>query len=506
MKRLIQNSAVPTALLIIFIGSALLDYFLPAMGDDLSFWYFLGLEDYTVPNRKTISFILAHIFGCNGRIFDYMGPVVINLLPRVMAAIVMGGMAGLFFFSILFASRIPHRRHTAFSIVILTVTLAVIPWWDGMYLRVCQFNYSWGTTFCLLFIALFFANRNKPDSKTTLCLLGILGIFAGGAHEQTGVAMSAAFILWALPRRRFLTLSARQKVMIIALFFGTFLTIAAPSIWHRAAAGSVRQTLGLLITTTVPVYLLLLLITGICMCTRRGRTFIYGMAATQWIIYVAAGFFAGVIAILSGIPGRTGFFTEACAIVALARMALACNSSIKRPIAAIISILCIGIIAAHFTTSIYWQKKMYREFMDVKAEYAASPDGIVFYDFTNRYDVSPLTLNRVKGVADADDVWFLLTLRTAYRPDGNIPVVLPTTMRGFTENLADSVSDGSTTVYTKRPAHVVLTQDSLPLQYYPGPSPRFITKTTLTDGRDIWVATPRVRDPGDYELSVISKE
>ncbi len=41
---------------------------------------------------------------------------------------------------------------------------------------------------------------------------------------------------------------------------------------------------------------------------------------------------------------------------------------------------------------------------------------------------------------------------------------------------------------------------------YPGPAPRVISQTKLADGRDIWIATPRVRDPGDYELAVISEE
>lgn len=107
-------------------------------------------------------------------------------------------------------------------------------------------------------------------------------------------------------------------------------------------------------------------------------------------------------------------------------------------------------------------------------------------------------------MADADDLWLLQVMRDAYKPGGNIPVVLPESMAGFASHLTDSVSDGRNTVYTFRPDNVVMTQDGLPLQYYPGPAPRFVTQTTLADGRDVWIATPRVRDPGDYELPVIS--
>ncbi len=504
MKKILQNPVVAAVLAIIAIGSALLDYYLPAMGDDLAFWHFLGLEDYTAPDRRTISFILAHIFGCNGRLFDYMGPVVINLLPRAMAAALMGGMAALFFFSIWWAVDVPQRRHTAFSVVLLTSVLAIMPWWDGMFLRVCQFNYLWGTAFCILFIAIFFAKPSGRDSRAALWGVALLGVFAGAAHEQTGVAMSATFICWALAGRRYRTLTLRRKVMLAALFAGTFLTVAAPAIWHRAAQDSVHQPIVPLLVTTLPLYLILMSVTAVCMCTRRSRAFIIGLASTSWSIYVSAGFIAGIIAVLSGIPGRTGMFTEACAAVALARMCMDVRCHIGKIPAALITIVCIALITAHFTVSVRYQSRMYGEAEAVKREYIASSDGIVFYDFTSRCDVPLLTLNRVKGVADADDLWLLQVMRDAYKPGGNIPVVLPESMAGFASHLTDSVSDGRNTVYTSRPDNVVITQDGLPLQYYPGPAPRFVTQTTLADGRDVWIATPRVRDPGDYELPVIS--
>lgn len=502
-----MTPAVIIALVVISVGSGLLDFFLPAMGDDLMFWSHLGLDNYTAPDRKTLSFIAAHISGCNGRVFDYMGPVIINLLPRALASTVMGVMAGMFFYSILFAARVPRRGHVAFSMALLSITLAVMPWWDSLFLRVCQFNYSWGTTFCLLFTGLFFSDRSlKMAGKTTLLSLCLLGVCAGAAHEQTGVAMSATYILWGLHGRRYRRLSMRRKMMIAGLFFGTFLTIAAPSIWHRAAAGTVRQNLLPLLTTTLPVYLLLLMLIGMLAMTRAGRKYLGRMAATDWTVYVIAGFFAGIIAVAGGIPGRTGFFAEACAIVALAQMALTCRNTISRVAGGVIAAVCMAAISLHFAVSVRWQRQMGQEYDDVRIAYTSSADGIVYYDFSNRYDASPLTLYRVKGVADADDFWNLHALREAYRTDGLLPVVLPTSLSGITDSLTDSVTDGSTTVYSFRPAGIVMTLDSIELQCHPGPAPRVISHTQLADGRDIWIATPRVRDPGDYEQDLISEE
>ena len=132
----------------------------------------------------------------------------------------------------------------------------------------------------------------------------------------------------------------------------------------------------------------------------------------------------------------------------------------------------------------------------------ASPDGIVYYDITVRYDVSPLALNRVKGVPDADDYWARHSISEAYGTPGKIFAVLPSCFRGELEAMADSVAHGATAVYASRPDGCVLTEDDVLLRRYPGPAPQAVYSARMADGREIWIATPRVRDPGDYELPV----
>ena len=260
MKRHTRNSTVAIALLVIAAGSGLLDYFTPMTGDDLMFWNALGLHDYTAPDRSTVSFILAHIFGCNGRLFDYMGPIITNLPPRWLSSVLMGAMAGVFFFSVLFAARVPSRRHTAFSLALLAVTLAVMPWWDSMYLRVCQFNYPWAAAFCLLFIGFFFRDASAPQGRLRLWALLFLGICAGASHEQAGVALCAAFLWWCFVGKRYRRLSLRRKYMLAGLLAGSLLSAGAPSIWARASAAAPGQSFGLLVATTLPVLMVFLLV------------------------------------------------------------------------------------------------------------------------------------------------------------------------------------------------------------------------------------------------------
>lgn len=498
---------VVAILIIVAVGSGVLDYYLPQMGDDLRFWNFLGLDAYKIPNRQTISFILAHIVGCNGRVFDYMGPVVINLLPGLAAAVVMGLMAGLYYFSVWYAARVPQRGHASFSAALLTLVLLVTPWWDSLFLRVCQFNYTWGTTFCLLFIAKFFQETSAKPTRLGLFLLCLLGICAGCAHEQTGVAMCAAFFLWTITGGRYRKLSLRQKAMLGALLFGALLTVCTPAIWMRAGDNRAPQYLSTLILTTYPAFLALLSLLAALAVFKSGRSFVWRMAKqADWLVMLTAAFVAALIGVYSGIPGRTGVFTEACSLVLLARMALQVKFRINKAAAGIVCALCLLFITAHFCAAVASQKPMRVQHDQVVNAYKASPDGIVYYDYDGRYDAHPLALNRVKGVADGDDDWNLFVLAETYRDDERPLIVLPSAMRGCLDELTDSVTCGSTTIYSQKPTCLVVTADGLLLQYYPGPAPRSVQSTTLEDGRQIWVAAPRVRDPGDYNLPVIYRE
>lgn len=504
MKPLRERPLVVLALLIIGLGSGLIDYFLPAMGDDLVFWQHLGLHDYTAPSRSTVSFIGAHIVGCNGRLFDIFGPVVTNLLPKAIASVLMGAMAMLFYISVLYAARVPRERHTAFALGLIAVTTAVMPWWDSMFLRVCQFNYQWGTTFCLLFIALFFDADKGRERPWRNVLYWMLGALAGASHEQTAVALCGGFGLWLL-FGHWRDLTPRRKWMLAGLIVGALLPLCVPALYKRLGEERVGQTPGLLVLTTIPALLALYAVCAVCLARRRSRREILRLAGGEWGMLVLTATIAAAIGIASGIPGRTGFYSEACAIVAFARLALLLRVRVHPLVAGAVSAASLLLLIAHFAVSVATQRVMGREFAEVLAAYQKSADGIVYYDYHGRYDVSPLTLNRVKGVGDADDLWNIYAIQLAYGSPAKKYIVVPTGLRGRIEGMADSVSSAGTTVYRRQPSHAVLTADSLPLQYYPGPRARMLTRTHLRDGSEIWIATPRVRDPGDYALPVISK-
>jgi len=493
-----KNGAVCLMLILIALGSGILDYFVPDMGDDLRFRYFLGLDDYVFPDRRTLSFILGHMVGCNGRIFDFLGPVIIYMLPRVLASVVMGLMSGLFFYSIVKVSDIPEKSFTTLKTVTITAVMLLMPWWDSMFMRVCQFNYMWGTAFCLLFIYYFFKKGIK-SGRCIKVMLFMLGVFAGGTHEQSGLAMTSVF--GALIMMRYIKIESGQRRLLMAgLVAGTFIALSSPAIWIRVGKEIVRAPFLSLVATSFPVMTAMLVVVCICLLWERGRAFIKTGLHTSWGVLAGVSIVSGLIGVVSGIPGRTGFLSETCAVIVLVQMGLGLEWSIKRLPAILITVSCFMLVTVHFVVSINAQSTLYKEFEDVKREYIKSADGIVYYDFTTRYDVSPVTLYRVKGVADADDLWNLYVLREVYGHSEKNPVVLPVSMKGKIENFADSISCGDVTVYSHKPDNMIVTSDDVMLQNYHGTSPRVVTETMAGGKKKIWIATPLVCDPGDLHV------
>lgn len=492
MKKFLAPKVVVLTLLFIAVCSAVLDYYLPAMGDDLRFWHFLGLEDYHYPDRLTLKFIGGHVVGCNGRIFDYVGPIIINMLPRLVAAIVMGSMMGLYFYTVLLSAKIPRQsNYTAFTLLMLGATLAAMPWWDAMWLRVCQFNYTWATTAGLLFVYWFF-RPNTESKKLTLILLFALGIAAGGLHEQVGVSLCGAFFIWLVLGKGYKQLSAIRKTMVIGLFIGVLFPLGSPAFWDRVGSDSIPDDTIHLIETTIPVFVALLLVILCCCVNAKGRNYLRRSLTDQYLILLLAATFASCIAVWSGIPGRTGWFVESAALVILARMAVKANITTNKVMGSAAGCLALLFIVSHYVFTIQGQRRAYDEYTAMRELYLASEDGIVYYDYTGRYDFPFMAFNRIKGVPDSDDRWNRFVLGEAYRKEDMPLRILPAKFAGQLPIEGDSLTIGTTTVYKSRPENVEMTADTLLLQPWQG-GLRVVEQIPYG-----WVATELVLDPGDY--------
>lgn len=411
MKKLSRNPSWSIWLLLIFIAlaTALLDFFTPLTGDDLSFHSFMLRKDNIL--HGIASFFLGHYLGCNGRFLDFLGPAIYEVLPPGVGSLLMGLMAALYFYALLLASRLIRPRGVAASFLVVAVMLAILPWWDWMWLRVCQFNYLWSATFALIFVAWF-------GNATRWWPLAVVGFLAASAHELTGVSLCGAYAVYLFTRRRYRALARPDWCALASLPLGTLFVIASPALYFRLGQEVEAYPYGPLVLSTLSVVVLLLVVIAVMLCSPSGRHRLSLLWATPWAVCVLVAVFSSVVVIYSDIPGRTGWVSQSFAAVSL--VLLMPHPHIRRLTASLIICVSAIWIAVHYCVSVCEQCRVAQEMSRVLEAYIAADSPYVVFDATDRYEVNPLTLWRVKGVPDADDSWlrhvYAVTYASADRP------------------------------------------------------------------------------------------
>lgn len=495
----------------IAISFTILDYYTPSMGDDLGKWNDLGLESYNFFSYSTIKFIGSHYLACNGRIIDSVGPVITNALPHLVASILMGIMAAFYFWMILVSLNIFKRRYITLQLVIITCAILLIPWWDSMWLRVCQFGYIWSTSFCLLFFVLF-CKKNYLQSLTVFksLLLIAIGILTGFCHEQTGICSSCALIVYLIINKRYKSLSKTQLILSLSLFLGTAFALMSPMLWHRIETSVVLVSTSELLWTTLPVACLLLIIIAIMIIFESGKKRLRYLLTTTWPVYVTITLTGGAISIFSHIIGRTGILPETAAIISIILIFKDITLTIPKSTAVVVSSLLIIMVTVHFVGASTLQYKLSKEYQEVFDKYINSEDGIVCYDVTYRTDFPILALNHAQGVPDADDFYLLSVLGKVYRKDSVMLTVLPKQFYGKVNTFQDSLTYDGFTLFDKRPKDVtfaisengmdtitIINRNDRDLILFPRKTSR---------NRLIYIASPLIIDKGDHWIRIENLE
>ncbi|MDE7426704.1 MAG: hypothetical protein K2M79_02765 [Muribaculaceae bacterium] len=469
---------------IIAIGTGILDYFTPLMGDDLSKWMAMGGESEQFSLRKAISFLAANYFGCNGRIFDAVGPVLFTVLPKAVFACLIGVMTGWFFIAIAMAAGIFKAHERTIACGFITITLFSLPWWDSMFMRVCHYNYIWSSAFALYYIYFWF-HGFMPKRFGHLILFSF-GLLTGCFHEQTGISLCCVFTLM-------LIISRCQKwklSMYIGLLFGTFLTVASPGFWRRNSSIITDSERIELIFTTVPWVVILIFIT-LYIVLRRNK-YMNVVKTPEYITYLCTALLTSAIAIYSTVPGRTGWLAECLALVALYKLIIYTRVKIIQFFRILINSLCFIIIIIHFSVSVFWQLKMSQEYDRAMTEYQNSRNGIVRMSYTSRMDVSPLTLYRVKGLPDGDDTYILSLWERFFNPHKPLVLIDPTF------NVSDSVPYPCFKVYNS-------IQDTITICVSPFDKQKNVVTEFEEDSTKLYLIQPLIIDPGDHWHTVDDK-
>lgn len=99
---------------------------------------------------------------------------------------------------------------------------------------------------------------------------------------------------------------------------------------------------------------------------------------------------------------------------------------------AAIGVVILAVTCVQMILFAVWEHRLGAELREVIEKYKASPDGIVFADYTRDDEVPAFLLNKVRGVPDADDAWILRSIAWYYGDADSRPLkILPTGVRGI---------------------------------------------------------------------------
>lgn len=447
----------------------------PYAGDDL---VYAGIRADSVFDYPRVA--AGHWLSTNGRLGDKL-LIPFLAAPRPLLALVCALALGLMYVYAVLCARV-----RGFAAVALVAALAlVLPWWDSMYQFCCQFNYVWPSAFVLIAFSL--VNKSATLGRLQVVLSAVFCFFAGMMHEAAGVPLCFGWLVMIAAKK--CRPHRRQWLLLGAFAVGTFCSIVSPGLWARFGAMSDPDDAALPLlfkSDAVAVFLWVTIL--VCLLFRQGRDAVRRLFDSPLGVFAIAAAASAAVSVASGIVGRSGWFAELYALIALAGWASMYFIFRHRSPTVILSV----IVAAQAVGVAVCQVRLGREYREFEEAYTSAQSGVVYMDCTRDTDIPWWTLGRLRGVPDPDDLYLLYCLSQYRHPAGAWPVVVPSEVRTA---VAGRLQNGD------------ILCDTLP------PSVRYISFSpgqpqvglVEIDGRE-WTAqrvghlyhlSPRIIDPGD---------
>lgn len=490
------------SLLVIVAAAGVAEYtFMPYGGDDFAYMTTLRTStgfDGRFPLWLYPKSVALHWLLSNGRMANFLAPLFLALFPKWLNSLILGCCMALLPLLILKLGRVNDRP--LLGVAVIAVVMWAFPWWDFMMTVDFALNYSVSTV-SVLAVGLLF--RRRPDCRSVAArvALFVLGGVAGCMHEALTLPLLAGAGLYIWKNRLWSSLPAATRMLALGFAAGVAVVFLSPGIWSRFGQDfTPDDPLPILLLKSVPVTLsgLLLLIAVSLIPSSRPRLVRFlSSDASVWIIasLLSTGFCA-----VGGIVGRSGWFSQTFALVAICRwFSMSPVGRVKRPYLVAASLLAILVSVQSVASAVVLCREGSRM---IKAEtlYGDSADGVVFFDIPRENELPLWTLGRARFIDDDDR--YQAHLLMLYYPLPR-PVFLPSAARRL--NFA--------TLHFARFSNGDIITDSCPPDAvlddsYDYPS---VMRVTDPDGavriavpftradRTFYYVTPRILDLGDRE-------
>lgn len=366
--------------------------------------------------------IIRHWVFSNGRAANFFAPLWLYYLPfscvRIVSALMIAAMLAM----IVRMGCPDWRTKPLRAMTVLCVAAFGLTWWDGMMMFDFAFNYVWASALGLFSVWLIF---KRYKNRAVIWLGMTVALIGGMMHESMSAPLAAGLVVWGMLNGEWKNMPRANRAVLISFFAGAFVAFAAPGIWMRATKDFQPDD---------PVFWLLLKSDYIAIALAvalsvtaiiRPRS-LKPLMQGQTCIWIVAAISAMAFSAVGGIVGRSGWFANVYAIIAFAQWVPKCKRQPKL-IVALLGLLVVG----EYAGIAYWQQKCGKELKDVIDLYQKSPDGTVFYDYTDDREIPWWTLRRTRGVPDSDDYYSLSSLTSAYGDSLRPLSILPTSVKAL---------------------------------------------------------------------------
>lgn len=383
----------------------------------------------------------------NGRSANMLASFTMGVLPHWLVSVMCGIATGMMYLLILYFCRLfPSRGKGLAATLAVGVIAFFFPWWDAFSLIDVCYNYVWAVSLPLAVLFLLhradtpaLAAVGRMDSiaaKAKMAGLAILCVLAGMIHEAATLPLCAG-MLWmawvggSISRSAWRGLSPQRRIMLVAFLAGVAIVVLSPGIIMRALREKTPDDVWwLLLVKSAPVTLLLILAMLLALLRKSSRRALYAMLLSDTGFWAVSAVVSLIFVAIGGIVGRSGWFSQTYALIALWRWwSPEAKYHVGRVGAAVAaSVVGLLVVAQMVGVDIYSHRGW--EFdKKLREAYAASPDGIVCLDMPDDTDLPFWAFSRVRYLRPEDD-YTHYGLRMYYKKEHpliNLPAALAQT-------------------------------------------------------------------------------
>lgn len=329
----------------------------------------------------------------NGRLANYLAPIVTLYVPRWLFAALTGIFVGLLYMLVARLSGLGRRYSPTFQwrwmALVWAASMVLFPWRDHLMLADYALNYVYTTVFDLLFVWAWLTALSRRLGAVTLLSACVAALVGGMMHEGLAVPLLAGCGVVVLMRR--FRLPWQAWLLLVLFAFSSLESVTAPGILARAGRdmgfSPVHNTVVMLKSCTLLFLLLAVIALGLWLPRRRHATRRL-LVTPPFTLCLAAALVSALLCLLiNDASARFGWVAQLSSAIAIG-MTIRRTGRLECRFWGGMAMLGAVLVASLMLNVIGEQKQVYHEDEEIRRQLAESADGTVFRDIAalDRYD------------------------------------------------------------------------------------------------------------------------